>query len=353
MWLDETNRKQQAAASEAARPLAGLQFDGLLVLLSLWTLVGAYYDAWAHIHVSELDSFFTPYHGVLYSGFLAQAVALSAAAVLNRRRGYGWRQAAPVGYGLSLLGVLLFAAGGVGDLIWHTLFGIESGVEPLLSPTHLMLALGSGLIVTGPLRSAWRRSAAGAQPAGWVAQLPALLSLALLLSVFTYFTQYAHPWARPYAAAALRPSTLELSLIRQALGVASILLQTGILMGLVLLAVRSWRIPPGGLTLILTINAAAMALMRDQHQILLPAIVAGVGADLLLRLLDPSPERPTQLRLFAFAVPAVLYALYFLALLLTGGLWWSIHLWAGSIALAGVVGWLLSYLVAPPWPRAG
>jgi hypothetical protein len=39
---------------------------------------------------------------------------------------------------------------------------------------------------------------------------------------------------------------------------------------------------------------------------------------------------------------------YFLALRLTEGIWWSVHVWAGAIVLAGLVGWLVSYLVVPP-----
>jgi hypothetical protein len=30
------------------------------------------------------------------------------------------------------------------------------------------------------------------------------------------------------------------------------------------------------------------------------------------------------------------------------GWWWSVHLWTGAIVLAGLVGWLLSYLILPP-----
>ena len=38
----------------------------------------------------------------------------------------------------------------------------------------------------------------------------------------------------------------------------------------------------------------------------------------------------------------------FLGLQLTGGIGWSIHLWLGSIVVAGIVGLLLSFLVVPP-----
>jgi hypothetical protein len=46
-------------------------------------------------------------------------------------------------------------------------------------------------------------------------------------------------------------------------------------------------------------------------------------------------------------VPLVWYSLYFLALHLTHGVWWSVHVWAGAIVVAGLVGWLVSYLVVP------
>jgi hypothetical protein len=38
----------------------------------------------------------------------------------------------------------------------------------------------------------------------------------------------------------------------------------------------------------------------------------------------------------------------FFALMLTEGIAWSVHLWVGSIVLAGLAGWLLCYLLLPP-----
>jgi hypothetical protein len=39
---------------------------------------------------------------------------------------------------------------------------------------------------------------------------------------------------------------------------------------------------------------------------------------------------------------------YFVVMMLTQGIGWSVHLWTGSIVLAGVTGLLLSYLIIPP-----
>jgi hypothetical protein len=289
------------------------------------------------------QSFFTPWHAVFYAGYAATASALVASLLRNHAQAYPWPLAVPAGYGLSLLGALIFAVGGVTDLIWHTLFGIEAGVEALLSPTHLALALGLGLVASGPVRAAWRRPGS---VSGWAVQGPMLLALTSTLSVLTFFTEYAHPVVyaaagrgHPYGGA-------------EGLGVASVLLQTGLLMAIVLLAARIGTLPRGGLTLIVTLNAAAMGFLNFSgaypFALVVGAGVAGLLVDAFYAWLHPSATRPTAWRLFAFALPATFYLCYFLALMLTEGIAWSVHLWVGSIMLAGITGWLLSYLLLPP-----
>ena len=75
------------------------------------------------------------------------------------------------------------------------------------------------------------------------------------------------------------------------------------------------------------------------------AALAGLVADTLVRGLKPSAVKPQALHLFACTVPTVYYALFFLVLMLTRGIGWSAHLWLGSIMLAGLTGWLLSYIL--------
>src|SRR3954454_15458089 len=131
----------------------------MMIALSSWLAGGIFLDGWAHAHLDTLDTFFTPWHAAVYSGALATASFLVAALCINHTRGYAWQRALPAGYELSLLGMGIFALSGVGDMIWHTLFGIEQSFAALLSPTHLGLGLGLGLVVSGPLRAAWRRPA--------------------------------------------------------------------------------------------------------------------------------------------------------------------------------------------------
>jgi hypothetical protein len=361
--------------SGATRPPMGRSagFDWAMIVTGGWLLGGLYVDGWAHNHLATtLESFFTPWHGAFYAGFLAVAGVTAAALLYNRVQGTPWASALPPGYGLSLVGAGIFAVSGVGDLLWHLLFGIEVRMEALLSPTHLGLILGVALLVSGPWRAAWLR-ADGAQPPTWTTYGPMVLSLAFLLSVCTFWTMFAHPLSRPWAAAGNRPTAPVWPLaaptpdlltqdgglispdIGQMLGLDDILLQTALLMGLVLLTVRRWGfgLPRGSLTLVFTLNAGLMGFLRDQWGLLPVAVVAGLVADGLLHRLKPAVSRVGALRLFAAGVPLVWYSLYFLTLHLTHGVWWSVHVWAGAIVVSGLVGWLVSYLVVPPpVPRA-
>lgn len=218
-----------------------------------------------------------------------------------------------------------------------------------------------------------------------------VVALALLLSLFTFLVQYVHPFGRPWPALSNCPTSryfpvlrldpfvvdsgddqscdsepltavvspaergdahprLRSDVVAHSAGVAGLLLQAGLLGGVVLLAVGRWScsLPRGTFTIIFTSNAILMAFMRDQSVLIPGAALAGLATDLLLHLLKPSVMRPAALRWFAGAVPAVHCALYFLNVYVAKDLWWSVHMWAGSIVLAGAVGWLLSYLLLPP-----
>jgi hypothetical protein len=358
-----------APAGATTRAVEGVRFDWAVVALIAWSTLGLYADGWAHNHYgSDLETFFTPWHGLLYSGMAATAALLVAATLRNRAGGLPWRRAVPEGYLASLLGQALFFLGGLGDLLWHVLFGIEADVEALLSPTHLLLAVAGGLIVTGPLRAAWRRPA---PPRGWSSQGPLVLSLAYLLSTATFFLQFAHPLERPLAAAGNRPTVaglpvvapdpplllagggLNAAAILQSLGAAGVLLNAALLTGIALLVVRRWgaALPPGALTLLVGLNALAMGAMRDELRLAPALIAAGLAADLLLHALRPDAARPGAFRAFAAGLPALWAAAVFAGAALPAGLWWSVDLWAGTVVLAGIAGYLLSYAFLPPAGR--
>jgi hypothetical protein len=334
----------------SAWPLAGggLAFDWVTVALCAWLQGGGFLDGWAHNHGRVDTSFLTPWHAVLYTGFLAVAGWLTGTLVRNRAEGKSWRRALPPGYGLSFVGVLVFAAGGVADALWHRLFGIEQSIEALYSPSHLTLAVGSALIVSGPFRAAWRCRDRAATP-GWAQLLPMLLSLTFVLSGFTFSAQVLHPLL-PLRRLMALPGAHEMVVYLQTLLIATVLIQILLRVGVILLALRRWPLPPGSMTLVWTLNSLLMCTLDPEYDygLLVPVLLSALVGDGLLARLRPAPQRPWAFRLFAFAMPLVFCLCYFGALRLLKGWWWSVHLWTGAIVLAGLVGWLLSYCVLPP-----
>lgn len=341
--MSETLRVGQTlpgkAQAAALQPIGGLAFDWTMIIVCCWFTAGVFTDGWAHTHIPQLETFFTPWHAVLYSGYLSVALFLLISLYRNHARGYAWSEALPPGYGLALLGVGIFAISGLGDMTWHILFGIEQNIEALFSPTHLGLACGNILCVAAPIRAAWRRPAT--EPRSWIALLPACISLAFVFSIFTFFTEYAHPFVE-------LPGVFPFHSSNVAAGMASILLQGALLSGVVLLLARRFSLPFGAFTLLFTINITLMSILGNHYQLVPMAVLAGLVVDLLYWYLKPSTTRVDRLRLFAFAVPVIFYLCYFLGLALLRGVQWTLDLWLGSVFTAGIVGFLLSYLVVPP-----
>jgi hypothetical protein len=334
---------QPAAALPAD---AGRRFDLLVVAATFWFGLGLFIDGWAHVQGLP-DSFWTVWHAILYSGYAATAVVIASAVALRRSAAASWRAAIPRGYGTSVIGVLVFGIGGLLDMAWHVAFGVEVGNDALLSPSHLLLALGGALMATGPLRADLYR---GDRSHSLAARLPMVLSLSMFFSLLTFFTLYADPYAPLLGA---RFSSL--SEDKMFHGLLGMFLFSALLSGVVLVMLRRTVLPAGALTVLLGLNAVAMNLMhsRGPAEITLTfigvALLTGVIGDVLLVVLRPSAARPLALRIVAALVPALFWMLYFPAVAIhRGPLAWSFTFLSGSIVLCAVVGWLLSYIAIPP-----
>jgi hypothetical protein len=135
-------------------------------------------------------------------------------------------------------------------------------------------------------------------------------------------------------------------------GLLGILVTAGVLMGPTMLLMRRWRLPSGSLVVVWGLNLLGMTLLNYRHRYslyqALVMLVAIVAIDLLRERLQPSVANLGGWRVFALIAPIILFGGYFLALLLTEGSSWSVHLSTGTLMLTGIVGWLLSYLVLPP-----
>jgi hypothetical protein len=317
-----------------------------------WVLAGMGLDAWAHTNIPQLETFLTPWHGVLYSGFTATIAWLlwKVRGALSPRPGLA---SVPVGYGLGLAGAAILVASGVGDAIWHTVFGIEVGVEAALSPTHIGLFLGTLLIVTTPLRAAWSSSATGRAPT-LRAFLPALLSLTfatVLVSVFFSWLSAFREWSPVLRFD--QPEGLGVAWLRSYVlehGIASVLVTNLLLLAPLLLVLRRWRPPLASFTLLFTAAALTVCAI-DQFrlgEVVLAALAGGLAADCLVaragRWADPTQAH----RVVATVTPLALWGAYFLVFQVRRGIAWPAELWTGSIVLAALSGLALSMLMIPP-----
>ncbi len=334
-------------SSNSTAPRVGEKswFDWLVTFTGFWITTGLFVDGWAHTHGKVDDSFFTPYHGLLYSGLLAAGIVAAIVGYQNFKRGHRWFNVLPRGYELLIPGVILFGIGGGFDLLWHTLFGIEDDIDALLSPTHLFLATSSTLITTAAFRAGWRKLSG--RPKGLIEFLPTLLSFINAVLFLTFFTQFAHPIPNLFGGEALhKPDWLFMQM-----GVTGTMLTMAILSGAILFLVRRFILPWGSLTLLLGLNMVYMgAIFPDQPYPTLVVFITLIGvllADILLELMRPS-DSLGRMRLFAFLVPVSIQGFYFLGVSLVSNIWWTTHLWTGLIFMSGLVGLLVSYLVFPP-----
>ena len=79
------------------------------------------------------------------------------------------------------------------------------------------------------------------------------------------------------------------------MGLASILVTTAVLMGIVLFLVRRWQLLFGALTLILTVNIAALGALQRDFSLVPAAFATGLLGDLLILTLAPLARPPEPL----------------------------------------------------------
>jgi hypothetical protein len=303
---------------------------------------GLYVDGWSHQFLfDQIDSFFNIWHFPLYAGFAMSGLALVAWTQFRRHGSQRWIKAVPPGHLLSLFGTLLFLVGGMLDLLWHETFGFEKDIEGLISPSHLILAVGMCLMLSGGIRHWFARHAHDHEP-GFLPALPLLVAMLATLGQWTFLTQYAR--YTDFNATGPLPVDEMFILCTQSISFLGILLFSALFTGLWTYVIRRVRLPFGALTFILCIQFFFLGFIRFGVPLAIAAVVAGLVGDILI--LKLRPWRSTAgLLWISFLVPAVLYAGVFLTLNTEqGGLWWSLHLWTGVPFFAGIAGLLTGLL---------
>ena len=341
---------RQVPVGHSDRPVTSARADLVTSGFGVWLIVGLFTDGWAHMNLPGLETFFTPWHALLYSGFAASAAWITVLVLRNVRKGWQRSRALPVGYRLAAVGVVVFGAGGVADMAWHVLFGVEVGVDALLSPTHLVLLTGGVLVLTAALRSGWARPVDTAGPT-LRSELPAVVSLGLVTALVGFFLLYVSVFEQPAAAVPFvripegAPGH-QASEQPVALGLAGYLVTTVLLVVPVLLAERVGRRPRGLIVIVVGMVAWLSAAVNDLSTYgVVAATLVTVGAviaELVGAVLQRAPL-PTGARLAALGavIPLLLWTAQLAAVAATAGLGWSPALWSGAVVLSTLVGAML------------
>lgn len=319
-------------------------------------LVGAVFsDGYAHSNfVDELDSFVTPWHGLILAGCLSCLAVLTIAVRERLNAGRRMTDAIPLGWNNAVVGVGLFALGFLGDGVWHTIYGIEADLEALLSPTHLLMLAGGLGVLTAPILADWR----SIRPRkSWSELGPAIASLTLTMATISFFLNWTWPviHGRPLQEFVdfasdqgdAEPVVLGLG---QVSGLASYLIWAVVLVAPVLFFSRRWVIPKGAVVVVTVVpwvlmNAAFMSFFAWQR--LVPGLVGAVIIEYAISRLR-TQEAVWPWRLVGAGFPLIVFALDMVVIDLIWGLGWSPELVAGTVVAAAFVGYGISVLTHPP-----
>lgn len=337
--------------------------DWLIALAGIWIITGLFIDAHQHLFLA-VESFFNPWHMMMYGGAVFSAVVLGIAIARNYRAAGSFWKAIPPGYAASVLGVAALLLGGALDFVWHSIFGFEHQLDLLLSPPHLFLLSGLFFLITGPVRSALRRPNAP----NLFDELPMLISLGLAFSIIQFVTQFGfYPEAlrrdHPLSQVAFPREQFVLSVVlyyRQALELSIVIWQSVLLSAAVLYLCIRRRLHFGALIMLavavkLWIGGELSSDVKELLLVIAASTAAGLAGDAIVAWLRPSARNPNAFRLLGFVVPAAYLAAYFaFAVPMFGGTWWDASLVFGSIAVSGLVGLCISQLLlAGSQPASG
>jgi hypothetical protein len=327
-------------SSGEPRPQPSARTDVVMTVLSVWFTLGLFLDAYAHSNFPDLETFFTPWHAVFYSGFAATAGWVLWTVWEQVRLGRRGLAAVPVGYGLTVLALPVFAVSGAADLLWHTLLGIETDTDIFFSPSHLGLIVSMVVILTSPLRSTWNRPAP---------TRTAVLTLAFATSLVLLFLTYGN--ALLFSSEGVVRVFSESDRDGGAgMLAARVVITTVVLLAPLLLLARHWFLPLGAATAVYAFAGLISGTLTGfaNNDIALAAVAAGVLVDVLARLLLPSGARRTAFWGFAFLAPLVTWAVYLgVASAATGHVPAVTEFWTGAPIVAGLVGLLLAVLMLP------
>jgi len=328
---------------------AAVSFTGrerwVLLVASAWLVAGLQLDAYAHATTPQLETFWTPWHAVLYSGIFVSGLTLLwlAGARLPRVPTYQSVFALPNALRVPLLGMALLLAGGAVDTSWHNLFGIESGLEIFVSPSHILIIVGMALVAAGPaLMLAVRPGRSLSGPDGALATISALLSV-LPLHIFSLHASVLGVIYLGEGDNTVRIFSFDAQLVH------GYVFSTVLLLLPILILGRRWRLPLGVPTVLVAVPAVLMHLMflTDESWWLALTVAAGAaGTEIVFRLAGRFVRLPVEARwiVLGLLAPPVVWGAVFVVGAATIGVGWNVHMVSGVLTMTAVTG-LVTVLV--------
>lgn len=275
--------------------------------LALCIIAGLTLDAWAHVHGVTDNTFFTPWHAILYSGLFGSVAWYGYLA---------YRQVAPLAaHRLGLSMAPLVVVFGVADLVWHSIFGVEQDLQAQLSPPHIGLAVIIALLVSIPSR---QRDTAGQLT--WWGALAGSLAAVVVLTLLMFVSPLTAVYAELYSGDTVI-----------GLGISGFLLFICTWL-IVLQWMRRNNAPFGAFTLASAILGVSQAVSRGEWRFVALLLVVGLCTEWFNHKTGQASRVPALIWPGSFAMG------YFLLLKYTSSLAWEPSIWAGVVIMAVAIG---------------
>lgn len=338
-----TTLTRQETPAVTTTQQASQREDLIGVLFGLALVGGALADAWAHTNLSStLESFFTPWHALLYTGFAGSAAWTWWLAFRHRSRdSRWWANAWPTGYKIGAIGSILFLIAGAGDMFWHQIFGVETSLRITMSPSHMTLAAGGALLLTSQMRSWWASGEGGLRSVTGVLSASLGTMLGILLVVSMTGANTIAPTIRYVAVTGGGAANSD-----AARGIQSYLIGTVVFLIPILLMLRRRATP-----LVATGVAGVVGtFIIAQREFPMPLSIAVIGmiigaiiADTVVYRLDlrRGIDAPGRLPIAGAIIAGSMWAGHLIGLQLAAGIRWPVELWVGVVVLTSVLGALL------------
>jgi hypothetical protein len=318
----------------------------VLLVASAWLVSGLQLDAYAHATTPELETFWTPWHGVLYSGIAVSGLTL---VWLMRPRlpvipTYGTILALPNALRIPIAGMALLLVGGGVDTLWHNVFGIEQGLEIFVSPSHELIILGMALVAAGPALMLAGQPGRGLSVAdGTLATMSALLSVLPLHIYSLHASALGTMYYGEPGDGTVRIFSFDAQVMHGYLFSTVLLFLPILIMG------RRWRLPIGVPTVLVAVPAVLMHLMFSSEAgwwLALTVSGAVAGAELVLRLAGRVVRWSADARWFAagLVAPLIVWGTVLVAAAQTVGVGWNVHMVSGLLTLVAITGGLTALI---------